>query len=211
MADLRLRSVADLGSVAFVDCETTGLDPRRHEIWELAIIVDGKEHEFHIMPEHGKRSDPTALRINRFYQRTAAKDWYWHGITFAANPAVAQHGFAEGRIIDAGQIATLLAGRHIVGAVPSFDAAFIDAFLRRHGQVAAWHYHLIDVEALAAGWLRGKDEGYLGRDDLPIPPWNSEALSIALGVTPDRYERHTALGDARWAKAIYEAVMGVEG
>lgn len=30
------------------------------------------------------------------------------------------------------------------------------------------------------------------------------------GLDPERHEidRHTALGDARWAKAIYEAVMG---
>ena len=28
------------------------------------------------------------------------------------------------------------------------------------------------------------------------------------GVDPDDFDRHTALGDARWAKAIYEAVMG---
>ena len=40
------------------------------------------------------------------------------------------------------------------------------------------------------------------------PPWDSDALSRAVGVNPDDFDRHTALGDARWAKAMYEAVMG---
>jgi hypothetical protein len=78
-----------------------------------------------------------------------------------------------------------------------------------------WHYHLIDVEALAAGWIAaqsgpvpiliaGANVGLVsGR-----PPWRSEELSRAVGVDPDDFDRHTALGDARWAKAIYEAVMG---
>ena len=25
--------------LAFVDCETTGVDPERHEMWELAIVT----------------------------------------------------------------------------------------------------------------------------------------------------------------------------
>lgn len=41
-----------------------------------------------------------------------------------------------------------------------------------------------------------------------LPPWNSNDMSRAVGVEPDDFDRHTALGDARWAKAIYEAVMG---
>lgn len=40
------------------------------------------------------------------------------------------------------------------------------------------------------------------------PPWKSDALSRAVGVDPEQFDRHTALGDAYWAKAIYEAVMG---
>ncbi len=40
-----------------------------------------------------------------------------------------------------------------------------------------------------------------------IPPWDSNKLSLAVGVDPDDFDRHTALGDARWAKAIYERVI----
>jgi hypothetical protein len=70
----------------------------------------------------------------------------------------------------------------------------------------SWHYHLIDVEALAVGYLAGR-----GSADLFHPsalPWKSDDLSAALGITVRDEDRHTALGDAKWARAIYDAVMG---
>jgi len=96
--------------------------------------------------------------------------------------------------------------------------------LRDNGECPCWHYHIIDVEALAAGWVAAAvsgtaNDGTRGthrveRPDGTVnnidgrPPWNSNDLSLAVGVNPADFERHTALGDARWAKAIYEAVMG---
>jgi hypothetical protein len=74
-----------------------------------------------------------------------------------------------------------------------------------------WHYHLIDVEALAAGWLAAgidPDDPPAPTQDSCQPPWNSNELSLAVGVDPEQYDRHTALGDARWARDIYDAVMG---
>jgi hypothetical protein len=111
----------------------------------------------------------------------------------------------------------LTAGAHLVGAVPSFDAAFLSRLLRANGCCPAWHYHLVDVEALAAGYIAGRaDNVEVGPPSVPAeegvdlcrPPWYSNDLSRAVGVDPDRYDRHTALGDARWAMAIYDAVMG---
>jgi hypothetical protein len=40
-----------------------------------------------------------------------------------------------------------------------------------------------------------------------LEPWNSDDLSAALGVTVSDEDRHTALGDAKWAMRIYNAVM----
>ena len=76
-----------------------------------------------------------------------------------------------------------------------------------------WEYHLVDVEALAAGWLAAGHDWSQGPPvgDRATPPWSSEELSRAVGVDPDDFDRHTALGDARWAAAIYDAVLAPLG
>lgn len=175
-------------NVVFIDTETTGLEPDRHEVWEIGLIRGdtGEEIQWAIRPDLSK-ADPGALRINRFYERVPAS---W------SSP----HYVAE-------RLAILTAGKHLVGAVPSFDAAFLERFLRRYGQAPAWHYHLVDVEALAVGRLTAMVTHEAG---IPLrPPWDSRALSRALGI-PEQpaADKHTALGDARWAKAIYDKVMG---
>ena len=45
---------------------------------------------------------------------------------------------------------------------------------------------------------------------MPLP-WKSDDLSAALGIKVSDEDRHTALGDARWARAIYDAVTGHGG
>lgn len=47
-----------------------------------------------------------------------------------------------------------------------------------------------------------------GRGEPIAPPWKSDDLGLALGVEPcPEEDRHTALGDARWVKRIYDTVM----
>jgi len=162
--------------IVFVDTETTGLDPSRHEVWDIGLILGdtGEAIEWHLWPDLS-RADSNSLRLTDFYGRTAT--WTWD------DPAHVAKRFA-----------TLTSGKHLVGAVPSFDAAFLAPFLRAHGQAPAWHYHLVDVEALVAGYLRIE------------PPWDSDELAEAIGV-PRLDGKHTAIGDARWAKAVYDAVV----
>lgn len=187
-------------SVIFVDTETTGLDPERHEVWDIALLEeDGAEHEFHIRPERLSSADPTALRLTHFYERIEAAGRYEETIEEGypkRTKTISRSSFwtkASRRAI-AAQIATLTAGKHLVGAVPSFDASFLATLLRREDYVPAWHYHLIDVETLIAGRLGLR------------PPFGSEDLSRAIGINPAQFDRHTAIGDARWVKAQYEAV-----
>lgn len=184
--------------VVFLDTETTGLDPDRHEVWDIALIEeDGTEHEWHVAPLKPDVADPTALRITGFYSRTAAPDWRWGGKDLAPNLTGSQDAAsvaARIRYQIASKLALLTEGKHLVGAVPSFDAAFLSRFMVAAGQREAWHYHLIDVEALVAGRLQIE------------PPWSSDDLARAVGVEP-LDGRHTAIGDARWARAIYQAVF----
>lgn len=192
--------------VAFVDTETTGLDPDRHEIWEVGLIYpmplknpDGsvsyvwEEKEWQL-PVNLGAADPMGLKISGFHDRYSPS---WHrNMAFEVIPKFATE-FAE-----------LTRGKHLAGAVVSFDEERLRRLIRASGECPMWHYHLIDVETLAVGFLcgqHGSREGAL--DALPMP-WDSEDLSRAVGVNPDHFDRHTAIGDAQWAKALYEAVTG---
>lgn len=192
--------------IAFLDTETTGLDPDRHQIWEVALITpDGAEHVWQF-PINEMEADPFALNIGRYWDR------HWsRGIREISDiTAVYQAHTAEsrrknfpgqGRAITPGHMwcehfRDLTAGLHLAGAVVSFDEERLRRLLNRNGVLHRWHYHLVDVEALAAGKLGIE------------PPWNSDELSAALGVQVSDEDRHTALGDAKWARCIYGAVMG---
>ncbi len=199
-----------MGKVVFLDTETTGLYPHQgHEIWELAIITeDGKEYEWQL-PVDLEYADPMALKIGKFHERRAKMDKEGVGIAMLSQEQlngdgwtpIAPREMAEG-------IAILLNNVHLVGAVPSFDDAFLKKFLQENNQAPTWHYHLIDIEALVVGYLYGLVDGVHG-SPAPIPlPWKSDQLSEMMGVDPKRFEHHTALGDASWAKVLYYAVMG---
>ena len=168
--------------IVFLDTETLGLeldDP----IWELALIrreTDGNEVEHHFFVQHVRdvpASLPEAFAID--YETRYDPDAAWDRNELRP---VLRH---------------LLRDRpHVVGAVPNFDTERIAHQLHIDG----WHYHLIDVENLAVGYLAGQ------RETVPALPWDSNALSRRLGINPDGFVRHTALDDARWARAIWDRI-----
>ncbi|WP_181785610.1 3'-5' exonuclease [Streptomyces phytophilus] len=190
--------------LAVVDTETTGLDRFLHDAWEIAAIVraDGYEDEyvFRIEPDL-TNADSKALEINRYHERTTAPDWRWDDRQTAAT-----------------RLYSLLNGAVILGSNPAFDADMIgNLFGRYYADPRPWHYRVIDVPAMAAGWLYGANEHftYSGPVDLAETvalPWKSYHLSEALGVAPPaEKERHTALADARWQVALYDAVVARRG
>lgn len=194
-----------MSGLAYLDTETTGLDPDVHQIWEVGLIIDDQEYVWQLPVDLG-RADARALDIGHFHERRqppardsgraieAIKGRQGYG----AVPAMAVSQFAH-------RFAELTWGRHLVGAVVSFDEERLRRLLRANGACPGWHYHLIDVEALAVGWLYRQPVGGAGRLQLP---WDSRDISRAAGVDPDEFDQHTALGDARWAKALYEACCG---
>ena len=202
--------------LAFIDTETTSLRPDRR-VWEVGLIVrseSGEDDEYHWFIHMTDldlgNADPFALSIGRFYERhpQAGRDMFTCGDGWDSEPEVM------------GEIGRLTRGAHLVGAVVSFDADVLGQRMRDNGILPGWHYHLVDVEALAAGFLAGSFSACQSVGDpdadgptqeeamTAIPPWKSEALSRAVGVDPEDFERHSALGDAKWARAIYDAVMG---
>jgi hypothetical protein len=219
-----------MSSICFIDTETTGLDPVRHGIWEVALITpDSCEHVWQF-PVDEMAADPIALNIGRYWERRWPDDCEvtaLDAIYDAHKPTSRRKNFpGQGRAITptttwCRHFRDLTAGLHLAGAVVSFDEERLRRLLRRNGVLHRWHYHLIDVEALAAGYLSGlatasrelgdpKADGPTDEEIRLIqPPWKSDGLSAALGVDPEDFERHTALGDAKWARAIWDAVTGM--
>jgi hypothetical protein len=192
--------------ICFIDTETTSLRPDRRA-WDVALIVRGGngqdvEHQWFVEADDLDlgNADPFALRIGHFYERHPN--------------ATTGERFTSGTDTERfvlQRVELLTRGAHLVGAVPNFDAEVLGTRMRAHGLLPSWHYHLIDVETLMVGWLAaaGEQGKRINLDGTLALPWKSEDLSFACGVEPPSDDdRHTALGDARWARDMYDAVMG---
>ncbi|WP_084963321.1 hypothetical protein [Thermoactinospora rubra] len=216
--------------LVFLDTETTSLDDTRGEVWEIAAIVrrdghDDVEYLWQIRPNLST-ADPMSLRISRYYERRVLGIHAPGEAVALIDPDEDSRRFTGAAAV-ANKLAQLLEGAHVVGAVPDFDFRFLRRFLARYGECWTAHYHLINVEALAVGYLYGVVAGHHdyatdGPDgtrqpegsefhpanSLPSLPWKSLDLYRAVGVDPARHEEHTALGDARLVRAVYDAITG---
>lgn len=176
--------------IVFVDTETTGLHPVNDPIWEVAAIRwnggEFAEKVWHLPINVGLVSD--WVRDNCRFAERYQLDNLTPIPQFLAE-------FAEG-FAPYGDNAV-----HMAGNVVSFDAQRIERLYLAAGRPVPWHYHLIDVEAVAVGALMAAGE--------PQPlPWRSAELSERLGV-PVPEGTHDALVDARWARDVLCAVAGV--
>jgi hypothetical protein len=184
-------------TLAFIDTETTSL---RHDkrFWEVAIILrqpgkDDVESSWFVDPvdlDLGN-ADPASLKFGRFYDR---HPWYGEmGDPFDRIDGMAREASILHRLDEMTRGATLL------GSNPAFDAELIATRMRAHGICPSWHYHHQDVPTLALGWLYGS----AGR--VPEPP-KSDYISLECGIDPANYDRHSALGDCRWIRDLYDTV-----
>jgi DNA polymerase III epsilon subunit-like protein len=169
--------------LAFVDTETTGLHPNRRP-WEIAII---RRDLTTVAPEQSVTIQITDVDLSDADPQALAVGRFHdrHGLT--------------GRLLTEARAAQVVEawtrGAYLVGAVPSFDAETLDRMLRRHRLSPSWHHRLRCVETLASGHLRREVGGL-------------KDAAKALGVPVDEAVLHTAMGDARLAAAVWDAVMG---
>lgn len=179
--------------LVFADTETTSL---RHDrrVWEIGAITrpadgtraDDEEHRIFIEIDDLDlgEADPKSLEIGGFYRRHPQMGGPSGHKMYLTNERDAL------RVVE-----RMTRGTWIVGAVPNFDTDVLAARMRWTGSCPSWHYHLVDVENLAAGALA-----------LP-PPWRFDDMLARFGLVYNEADRHTAIGDARMARDLYDAVI----
>ena len=173
--------------LVFLDTETTGVHPGR-QVWEVGMIrrdeSGQRELQFFVDVDLAG-ADPFGLAVGRFYERHPQGQFLSGRFDQRAEKAYNRHQAAA-------DVARWTHGAHVVGAVPNFDTEVLAKLLRSQLLIPAWHHRLRCVETLTAGHLRREVGGL--RD-----------CAQALGI--DQEDEHTALGDARTAMKIWDAVM----
>ncbi len=180
-------------NLAFVDVETTGFDPIKHEIIELGAVIakqvpgdDGRgcnleiihELEYKIKPRRLETADPGALRVNGYNEG----DWL-----FAADLEQVMTDFAN-----------KTAGATFVAHNMAFDLRFIEEAFKEAGVDNKMHYAKLDTISIAFARLYHEDKAQT---------FSLGALSEMLGVTNSK--AHTALADARATMEVYKKLLGI--
>lgn len=196
-------------TLAFVDTETTHLSAEIGEVWEVAIILretDGTEteHLWQFAPRtidaeiHGE-----ALRVGRFHERFVVPDACTAAYTAGGDidPMTRDDAIAE--------ITETLRGAVLVANNAAFDDRHLRKLIELREQEQPWRYRPTCVTARAEGYLWAIDPRWMAEQEAATGQISSRALSCRLGVEPPgEHVAHTALGDARWVKAIHDAITG---
>lgn len=185
-----------MSTLIWADVETTGTEPARHHAWDIALIVrdtmlSDAEHQWFIKPDLST-ADRIALQVGGYYKRTA-------GLKAAGSREKSPKWSDPVKTVPL--IASLLDGAVLIGQNPWFDASFLSALLKRHGHVLTCDYHYQNLGSLVTGWLLGRGE--------PVPSSRKlDDLAKAAGLDLDGYERHTALGDCRLGRDLWDLIHG---
>ena len=174
----------DQRTLAFVDCETTGLDTNVHEVIEIAIILEhpnGKTEEWStkIRPERLEVAEPKALEINGYAD---------HPEEWAGAPPL--HVVAP-MIID------ILEGCILVGQNISYDAAILERNLARTPiPVRRFPHHRVDTVTLI----------YEHLVPCGLKSVSLKAACDFVGIPLSDSDAHTAMGDIRATRALYHTL-----
>ena len=174
----------------FIDLETTGTEPGRHGVVQIAgiIEIDGKvveEFELKSHPFPGQTYDSEALRV---IGKTEEEIGSYPEPHLAYKAIVCLFN----KYIDRYNKADKL---HMVGQNPRFDYDFLTAFFQNNGDkflYAYIKYHLIDlIAATALFQAAGK---------IKVPNMKLETVSSYFGI---EYKAHDAKEDVRITRKLY--------
>ncbi len=153
--------------IIFLDTETTGLDPKKHEIIDIAMIILTADERIvyntKIKPSRIIDADIKALEVNGYTDDKWSK---------APDMAECIHEIHK-HLMDA----------YIIGYNPQFDVGFLENTLREYG-LAVPRLRCIDLMALSFYFLM----------PLGIKSLSLDSVRKFLGISPQH--AHTALKDA---------------
>lgn len=169
-------------TLCYIDTETTGLDPRIHQPYEVSWWREDEPAPHSSFLRHDlQHADAKALEIGGYWDRKA----------YEAQES--GHMAVTSRRV----LGLCLSDVTLVGSNPAFDAAM----LTRYIGTPVWHHRMIDVSNVAMV-VFGKDR--------PMGLADIRSALVAEGrdiPEPD----HTAEGDVRTTRAVYEALRHMDG
>lgn len=174
----------------FIDTETGGLDPRKHSLLSLGLVV-GEAGQVARSLEILIRHDPYVvsgggLKVNRIdLVKHTAEGLDPRTALDVLDVFLDQHFPHLCKPIT-------LAGHNV-----AFDAAFLEAFLEGQGRALEprFSHRTVDTHSLAAAL---RDAG-----KLPLENLGSTSLFAHFGIQVPEEKRHTALGDALATFELY--------
>ena len=180
--------------LAFVDVESTGLDPDVHQVWEIALALDDGPIHSTMVAHDLSTADDRALTVSKYYERGGPA---FNGIATSKEVDDIER-FLSAEATEMSMYAALV-GVTLVGANPAFDAAFLDR--RWCWASTPWHFRLLDVEAYAMGAL-----GYDRPRGLATITQDLRARGFDIPV-PD----HSAAADVAATRAAFYALRRIYG
>jgi len=159
-------------NIAITDLETTGLDPLKHEIIEIGLVLV-KQPELEIIdtlgvkvkPTNRSNADPKALELNGYSEHE------WHNALSLTEALTLYFGKAKGSIFCAHNV--------------TFDLPFIKSACLKTGITNTLDYHNIDILALA--WSKFRKS--------KLERVNLRKLAAFMGLKPEP-QVHRALNGA---------------
>jgi len=179
-------------NLAFIDTETTGTDPEKHEIIEIACLVasqsvdeSGKpkfevieEFDFKIKPTHIETAEPEALLVNHYNKM----DWLFAIDMSQALKSLSQK--TDGAIMVAQNVA--------------FDYQFLNKAFSTTGVENKMSFHKLDLISIAFAKLY---------NDERVTKYNLWALAEHFGLLNEK--AHSAMADVRLTFEIYKKLLSL--
>lgn len=183
----------------FLDTETTGLNPDKHRIVEIAYkVVDSISKRILVSYESivaqpldvWASADPESLKINGFtWEQTL------HGRSENAVATEIENDFNR---LELGQ-----KGGVFICQNPSFDRAFFLQLINVDLQVGyGWPYHWLDLASMF--WTVSRSNSHIITKESDL---SKNAIATYYGIPPEG-EPHRAMNGVKHLMACYEAIFG---